>query len=160
MQTTPRNPYAAPTSAVADTQAEARHSVAVLIGAAIGNGIAYGVLAVCSLIFLWVLTAQGVPIQDLYSRAYQSDTYLIFAHLVGLACLMPGGYWAARLSRGRTTLNVSLAGSLVSIFALLENVTPYIAPIPLWSRVASVAIPVPAFILGALYWRRASKSPR
>jgi hypothetical protein len=114
----------------------------------------------CSLIFLWVLTAQGVPVQELYLRASQNSAYLVFAHIVGLVCLMPGGYWVAHLSNERSILTASLAGSLVSAFALLENLTPYIAPIPFWSRIVSVAIPVPAFILGSWCWRSGSKRVR
>jgi hypothetical protein len=155
MEPAPRNPFAAPSSAVEGTEPNVRTSAAVLLGAAIGNGIAYAVLYVCGMVFLWVLTAQGVPTQELYSRAYQSNPYLIFAHVVGLVCLVPGGYWTARLSGKAPFLNASLAGFLVSAFALTQNLVPYNLPIPFWSRIASAAIPIPAFLLGALCWRRA-----
>jgi hypothetical protein len=95
----PRNPYAAPSSAVGDTVPHMGSAMAILLGAAIGNGIAYAVLSVCGVVFLWVLTAQGVPAQELYVRAYQSNSYLLFAHVVGLVCLLPGGYWGARAVR-------------------------------------------------------------
>jgi len=155
VEPTPRNRYAAPSSAVEDIEPNAGSSAAVLLGAAIGNGIAYAVLFVCGLVFLWVLTAQGVPTQELYTRAYKSNSYLIFAHAVGLVCLLPGGYWTARLSRERPFLNALLAGILVSALALIQNLVPYNLPIPFWSRIASAVIPIPTFLLGALWWRRA-----
>ena len=154
MEPAPRNPYAVPSSTVEDTEPKVGGSVAVLLGAAIGNGISYAVLFICGLVFLWVLTAQGVPTQELYSRAYQSNSYLIFAHIVGLVCLLPGGFWTARLSRERPLFNALLAGLLISALALTQNLAPYNLPIPLWSRIASAVIPIPAFLLGAFWWRR------
>jgi hypothetical protein len=158
MEPTPRNPYAVPSSTLEAAKPKVGSSVAILLGAAIGNGIAYTVLSVSALVFLWALVAQGVPIQELYTRAYQSSSYLIFAHIVGIVCLLPGGYWAAHLSRKRHFLNAFLAGFLVSVFSLIENLVPYNLPIPFWSRVASAAIPIPAFLLGAFWWRRARHS--
>jgi hypothetical protein len=159
MNPTTRNPYAPPSAAAENTRPGSGRSVAVLVGAAIGNGIAYAVLSISGLVLLWVLTAQGVPAQELYSRAYQSNAYLLFAHFVGLVCLLPGGYWAARLSREGPVLSALLAGSLVSVFTLAQNFVPYNFPIPLWSRVASIAIPIPAFALGALWRHRARHLP-
>jgi hypothetical protein len=158
VEPTPRNPYAAPSSVLEDKKPKVGSSVAVVFGAAIGNGIAYTVLSGCGLVFLWVLVAQGVPTRELYSRAYQSNSYLIFAHVVGLGCLLPGGYWTARLSREGPIRNAGLAGILISVFSLTQNLVPYNLPIPFWSRVASAAIPIPAFLLGALYWRRVHHS--
>jgi hypothetical protein len=152
--TTSRNRYAAPSSALEDAKPKVGSSAAIAFGAAVGNGIAYAVLSGCGLVFLWALVAQGVPTQELYSRAYQSNFYLIFAHVVGLGCLVPGGYWTARLSREGPFRNAWLAGLLISVFSLAQNLVPYNLPIPFWSRIVSVAIPIPAFLLGALWWRR------
>jgi hypothetical protein len=133
-----------------------RPAAAVLIGAAIGNSLSYAVLFVLGLFFLWVLVAQGIPGNDAFARAYESTRYLVFAHLVGFLCLVPGGLWAARLSETSHIRNATLAGLLVAGFALLGNLVPYYLPIPLWSRVASVLLPVPAFVVGAVLQRRAA----
>jgi hypothetical protein len=129
---------------------------AVVIGAAIGNGLSYAVLFTMGLVFLWALVARGVPGHEAYGRAYESTWYLVFAHSGGFLCLVPGGLWAARLSARSHVRNAALAGVLVTLFALLGNVVPYYLPVPLWSRIASVLLPVPAFVLGAYLQRRAA----
>ncbi len=133
-----------------------RTAIAVVIGAAVGNGLSYSVLFVSGLVFLWILVLSGVPANDAYSRAYESTPYLLFAHALGFACLVPGGSWAAKLSYHAPVRNALLAGLLVALFTLLSNFVPYYLPIPWWSRLASVAAPVPAFLLGALLQRRAA----
>ena len=127
--------------------------MAVLIGAAIGAGVAYVVLSLCSLVFVWVLFGQGVPSANIPATVYQSTGYLGFAHAIAFLCGLPGGYWSARLSTSRALRNVILGGILVSLFTLLLNLVPYYVPIPLWSRVMSLLTPVPAFIVGAWLWR-------
>lgn len=149
------NPYAASNSVV-EEQLPSGRTTAVLVGAAVGTGISYAVLFLSGLVFLWVLATQGVPTQELYSRAYQSTPYLAFAHALGFLCLVPGGYWSARLSKSKPLLTAVLAGCLVAAFTLLTNLIPYELPIPLWSRIASVVSAVPAFWLGALWWQRAA----
>jgi hypothetical protein len=99
---------------------------------------------------------QGVPTQELYSRAYQSTPYLVFGHALGFLCLLQGGYWSARLSKDKPLLTAALAGGLLAAFSLLTNFLPYEFPIPLWSRIASVVESVPAFWFGALWWQRAA----
>jgi hypothetical protein len=149
------NPYAVPESAL-EEQLPSGRATAVFIGAAVGNGISYAVLFLSGLVFLWALATQGVPTQELYSRAYQSTPYLLFAHTLGFLCLLPGGYWSARLSKDKPLLTASLAGCLLAAFTLSTNLIPYELPISLWSRIASVVESVPAFWLGALWWRRAA----
>jgi hypothetical protein len=134
---------------------EVRASAAVLIGAAVGSALSYVVLFIFGLVFLWVLVAQGVPGNESYARAYESTTYLAFAHAVGFICLLPGGYWASRLSQRRHSRNAALAGAMVAVFAVIGNLVPYYLPVPLWSRIASIILPIPAFLLGAWLQRRA-----
>jgi hypothetical protein len=124
-------------------------STAVFIGAAIGVALSYVVLFIFGLIFLWTLVAQGVSGNDAYARAYESTSYLLFAHLVGFLCLLPGGLWSVRLSANSGFRHALYAGLLVTLFALIGNLVPYYLPIPFWSKVASVLLPVPAFLLGA-----------
>jgi hypothetical protein len=129
---------------------------AVVIGAAVGNGLSYAVLFTCGLVFLWVLVFSGIPANDAYAKAHESTAYLLFAHSLGFACLVPGGVWTAKLSLDSHVRNALWAGVLVSLFAFLANFVPYYVPIPWWSRIASVALPVPAFLLGALLHRHAA----
>ena len=136
-----------------------RPTTSVLIAAAVGYGLSYVVLFVFGLIFLWVLVGLGVPGNETLVRAYQSASYLLFAHAVGFLCLMPGGLWAARLSATSHFRNAALAGAVVAVVTLLGNLVPYSLPIPPWSRAASVLLPIPAFLLGAVLQRRAKRDP-
>lgn len=147
------NPYAPPRAALAEPSRSAGNVIAVLVGAAIGAGVAYVVLSLCSLVLVWVLFAQGVPSADIPARAYEATGYLAFAHVIAFVCGLPGGYWSARLSASRWLRNAILGGVLVSLFTLLLNLVPYYVPIPLWSRAMSLLTPVPAFIVGAWWWR-------
>ncbi len=128
---------------------------AVLISAAIGFSLSYAVLFIMGLVFVWVLVLQGTPGNETYAVAWQSTTYLLFAHVVGGLCLLPGGLWAAKLSAKSDLRNAALAGLCVAAMALIGNFVPYDMPTPLWSSIASSVVPVPAFVLGALLARRA-----
>jgi hypothetical protein len=147
------NPYATPHAPLPEPVAR-KFLTAVLIGAAIGNGIAYAVLWVVSIGFLWLLTLQGVPTEELYVRAYASTPYLVFAQAVAFVCLLPGGYWSARLSPSNGTAAALWAAFVMTALVALEYIAPYQLPIPAWSRVLSLLSPFPAFWLGAVIWHR------
>jgi hypothetical protein len=131
--------------------------LAVVIGAAIGNGISYGVLSVAGVIFLRVLVAEGIPGNETYFRAYQSVGYLIVAHSIGFACLVPGGYWSARLGPMSSYRNAFNSGALLSLLVLIETYVPYNIPVPLWSQIASFFMPIPSFLLSAYCWHLAHR---
>jgi hypothetical protein len=152
-------PYAPPKSQVTVADEPGNRATAVFVGAAIGNGTAYAVLFIFGLIFMWGLAAQGIPSNELYARAYQSTIYLIFAHVVGLLCCLPGGYWSARLSRDSPYFNSFLAAGLVVLVTFAAYLMPYEVPIPFWSRVTSLIAPFAGFLLGAHWWRRSRCSP-
>jgi hypothetical protein len=148
------NPYAQPSSSVGDTAEPNNNATAVFVGAAVGNGTAYAVLFLFGLGFMWILKVQGVPEQELYARAYQSTAYVFLAHIVGMLCCLPGGYWSARLGRQRPYFNSFLAACVVAAFTFATYLMPYALPIPFWSRVVSVVTPFLGFLLGAHWWRR------
>jgi hypothetical protein len=137
-----------------DNQSQCSPVTAILLGFSIGNGVSYAFLYIFGTVFLWILSAQGVPSQELYSRAYQSTEYLILAQSVALLTIIPGGYWCARLSPKNHIANALIAGLLLSLFSFVQLLIPYDVPNPTWSRIASVVIPVPAFLFGALWWRK------
>lgn len=147
------NLYAPPSANLTDDRPKPVNLLVVLLGAAIGNGIAYAVLSISGLVFVWILAAEGVAAQELYARAYQTTWYLIFAHLLGLLCLVPAGYWTARFSKERAVGNAARAGSLIALLSLLQILVPFNLPIPIWSQMASVLVPTPAYLLGAYIWR-------
>jgi len=124
-----------------------------LIAFVIGVGASYSALYLSGLIFLWVLVAQGVPPEQTYARAYESTPYLIYAHTLGFVTTSVGGYWAARLSPNQALRVTVKAGLLASAFAFAQLSLPYDLPIPWWSQLASIAIPLPAFIAG-MTWQR------
>jgi hypothetical protein len=131
-------------------------AIAVVVGAAVGYGLSYAVLFTSGLVFLWGLVFSGIHPNEAYAKAYESTAYLVFAHMIGFACLVPGGLWAAKLSQSSATRNAFAAGVVVIFFAALANLVPYYLPIPYWSRVVSLLAPVPAFLLGAYMHRNAA----
>jgi hypothetical protein len=143
------NPYAAPRAPLPEPEPSARIT-AVLTGASIGNGIAYAVLAALGMGYFWLLVLQGVPTEALYAHAFASTYYLVFAHAVGFMCLVPGGYWSARLSPNSGIAAALWAAATLAALSALDLLAPYELPIPAWSRVASLLEPFPAFWLGAL----------
>ena len=149
----PRNPYAPSTGGDLEVRAPGALQ-AILVSAVIGNGTAYTILLLLGLAYAWVLLLTGVPIQELYAREAQSVGFLAFAHVVGFACLVPGGVWSARISPATPSFTAVMAGLLVSIFAISQFLVPYETPVPMWSRVASVVLPIPAFLLGSLWQQR------
>lgn len=149
------HPYAAPKSSLEEF-IPGSSGTAALIGAAIGNGISYAVLYVITIIFLWVLTWQGVSVQDLQVKLYQSMAFLVVAHSVGFLCLIPGGYWSARLRPQKPMATALLAGGIVAMFTAITNILPYEDTTPVWSRIVSVVSIFPAFAFGAALWQRSN----
>jgi hypothetical protein len=103
-----------------------------------------------------VLALQRVPAQEIYAKAYQSTAYLVFAHVVGFMCLLPGGYWSARLSPSKPRLAALFAGCIVAVLSGAAFFMPFELTVPFWSRVTSVVAAVPAFAFGAAWWQRAA----
>lgn len=134
-------------------QANSICSMPVLLGFCIGNGASYAALYISGLVFLWVLVAQGVAPDQVYARAYESTPYLIYAHILGFVTTATGGYWTARLSSTNPLRRTLFAGILMSVFVVAQLAIPYDLPIPWWSQLASVLIPIPAFIAGMLWWK-------
>ena len=134
-----------------------KSTVAVLVGAAIGNGISYAVLFVCGFFFLWYLVACGVPADQAYTKAHESTGYLGFAHTVAFVCLVPGGIWTAKLSHEEALMrNALIAGLAISALTLLAYFMPYELPAPNWSRVVAVFTPILAYLVGARIHARKS----
>jgi len=137
-------------------QPQFRSAVAVFVGAAVGNGLAYAVLFTAGLVFLWYLVATGVPGNEVHAKAHQSTGYLLFAHILAFACLLPGGYWTARLSAKSSLRNAAFAGLIVCTLTFLAYLVPYDLPAPWWSRLVGILAPLPAFVLGAALYKRAA----
>jgi hypothetical protein len=153
---TPINPYQAPRSPIASNPEPRGLLVAVFVGFAVGNGLSYAALSVMSVAYLWLLVSQGVPYADLYVRAYQSPWYVAIAHAVAFCTVVPGGYWCARLCPNARTSSALYAGVLLTLVTLVALAVPYGTPAPLWSQAASIATPIPAYLLGSAWWRRAA----
>ena len=146
-----RSPYAPPESELSvghQDEANKRYPAVILAGAAIGEGLSYLILTVFGLVLLQVLVSQGVPVKDLYTRAYSTNWYVLFAHFVGFCCMTFAGVWVSRLSPSKKYSNAAISGAILMLFALLQNFYPFDLPIPFWSRVLSFALPIPAYLLG------------
>ena len=153
------NPYALPKAPLAAAEPARGLTTAVLIGAAVANGVWYAVGYCYSQGWIWALFLQGVAIEALEVRYMESVAAISIAHVLGFACMMPGGYWAARLCTGHPYLSAVLAGGLFLVFTAMQFVLPYEMPVPNWSRALSLLLPIPAFLLGA-WWRRAAERTR
>ena len=151
------NPYIAPKSQSGKIIEPRQSATAIFVGAAIGNGTCYAVLFMFGTIFMWMLTAQGVPSHELYVRANQSSTFLILVHVVAVLCCLPGGYWSAKLGPEKPYVNSLLAAGVVAFLTFAAYFVPYELPIPFWSRVVSVVSPFAGFLLGARWWRRCAR---
>ncbi len=151
-----QTPYEPPKSEVAQSQPKPSNVAYILAGVALGGGASYIILTLTGLCFFWLLTAQGVPAQELYSRAYQATGYILVAHLIGACCLAYGGFWTARLSSSLGIAGAVVAGALLTGFTLLQMLLPYELPIPAWSQALSLVLPVPAYALGAWWHQRSA----
>jgi hypothetical protein len=150
------NPYTPPTSHIPDPELTGSSATAIIIGAAIGIGIAYLVLSPIDQAYFWILTFQGVPTDALYARAFQNTPYVVVTHVIGFVCCMPGGFWSARLSRRNPVRNAILAGIAITVFTAIQSIVPFPVPVPMWSQWATILIPLPAFFAGGFLWQRSA----
>lgn len=155
-----QNPYKTPAASIEDGPANSFSPVAVLIGAAVGNGILYAVVSTTALIFLWHLTYQGVSPGNLYAKAYESTGYWIFQHVMTLLCLIPGGYWSAKLGPQSPYRHAFASGAVFTLFMVIHFFYPFEIPHPIWSRPLLLVTTIPAFLLGARWWRNANPVSR
>jgi hypothetical protein len=147
----PEHRYAPPSAHVEDVAPVESAVLSVFVGAAVGNGAAYGVLSVVGVAYLWILVLGGVPAERVYSEIYGSVPFLLFNHLLGFACEAVGGYWCARLSRSRSVARAFACGLLGSALAGIQVTSPFAGIIPIWSRLLSVLIPTVGSVVGARY---------
>ena len=147
------NPFLPPTS-TPPSEANGLAVTPIFIGVLVGAGSAYVVMSLSSLTLFWWLVSSGTPLADLYRRIYGSVPYLAFAHTAGFLCMVLGGYWTARMAGDRSTSVALIAGAIFTAFTVVQYVTPYALPIPLWSQAVSVLAPIPGYLLGACLFRR------
>lgn len=126
----------------------------VFIGLLMGAGSAYLLMSLTGQVCFWWLALTGTPIADLYRRAYDSMPFMVVEHTMGFACMATGGYWAARMSAGRSSSVALVAGAIFTVFTVVQYITPYSLPIPFWSQALSVLLPIPGYLVGASVFRR------
>lgn len=148
------NPYAASLAQYLDDEAGSTRTTQAFVGFSVGVGLTYAVLMPLGCTYLWLLVAQGVPTAQLYLKAYNSVGFLLFSHVVGFATTIVGGYWSARIGRDHTLIPATLAGLANVLFVGVQYLMPYDFPQPGWSRIVSLAAPLPAFLFGAMLARR------
>ena len=148
------NPYSAPNDPFEEMQPSSSGLKAVIIAAAVGNGILYFAASVLAWAYMWHLSAQGATGMDLYLPLYQSTGYLLVAHVIGVFAMLTGGYWCARLSNDRRLFRAAMAGLIIVVQVILHLTSPHGQPYPFWTCVASLVMPIPVYVAGAMLWRR------
>jgi len=148
--TDPVNPYATPQASVeVAAPAKGTNREAIWIGAAIGMGVSYPISYALMLAYTWILVFQGASVQELYYRVAQSPVLLAVSFTFGFVAYIVGGYWTARLSTDRPMRNALAAAGLLMLFGVFAYLLPYEIPIPMWARVVSLLLPIPAYAAGA-----------
>jgi hypothetical protein len=152
-----RNPYAGPIAPVEDPPLQGSAG-AIFVGAMAGTGAAYMAMSLAGLAYVQLLLSQGVPIDHISGQLYGSPGFLVLDHALGFVGEAIGGYWVARLSTREPVAQACKAGAVNSLLSLMQFASPYVAMLPVWSRIASFVIPVVAFIAGA-YWHANRLTP-
>ena len=150
----PSNPYAAPAALVEDRGPEGFTLAFSIVGMLIGTGAAYTLGLIyagfAQLAFLWT----GVELNDLYNAVATSPLHNAVSHVINVSAEALGGYWAAKLAPHRPIPHAVVAGFLMLIPAAAAFLVPYDFPHPAWSLALMFVTPVPAAVLGAMWWRR------
>lgn len=149
-----KNPYQTPTYNEQAIEPANSYLTAITIGFAIALGFSLGTTNLITLAYYWILTTQGVAPQDLFRYTLQSQAYLATFHILGFLTIIPGGFWAARLGQSRQMSNAAFTGLLYSIYVILGSIAPFPIPIPRWSFLLSIVIPLVACITGGAIYQR------
>ncbi len=154
----PANPFRPPDSAPAPAQAPAPLLVPVFVGTSVGTGSYYLTANVVGFAFMWWLTATGTPLARLYREVYANVPFVLASHVLASACMALGGYWAARIDATGRRRPALLCAVATIVLVLLQDALPYDLPIPGWSRIASLVLPIPLYLAGAALWRRRAQA--
>ncbi len=155
-----QNPYKTPVASIENSPEGSFSLVAVLIGAAVGNGILYAVSSTTALIFLWCLAFHGVSPESLYLKLCESTGYLVLEYVLSLLCLISGGYWSAKLGPQSPYRHALASGTVFTLLTVIHFFYPFEIPHPIWSRPLLLVTTIPAFLLGARWWRNANPVSR
>jgi hypothetical protein len=126
---------------------------AVLAGFIFGTGISFILQTVSGVALSWLLMGTGVRTEDLYSAMAESPVINVWAHILNVAAVMSAGAGSALLRPSNPFMAALLVGGVMLGFVVLQFIVPYEHQAPLWSKLASLAIPVPAAIAGAWLWK-------
>ena len=153
------NPYRPPETAPQPEPAGTPTAMPIFVGVTVGMGLWYVVGSLSSLVFGWWLTLAGVPTAQLFQRFYTDAPFLACCHILTFLCMATGGFWATGASGGRRSAAL-ISGLALTMFVVLQFATPYTVPYPGWSRLLSLLLPLPAYLVGArLHRRRAAPLP-
>ena len=151
------DPYATPGAPLGTPAREPSNREPIWIGAAIGMGSSYTVAYAIMFTYMWILTFQGIPSNEMYLYTAQSTPYLLLCDLFAFACFMLGGHWSARLSRAHPMRNALMAGIAISVFGVIGGLLPYDTGVPLWQRALGFFVTIAGFAAGANQYLRRNK---
>jgi hypothetical protein len=149
------NPYAAPQSSLKDPEDVPKFQFSVpLIGMLAATGAAYCLNLLYGNLAQWALLSRGVPLNDLYNSVAGSPLHNLVGHSLNILATAVVGHWIAKLHPQRAFSHGVVAGVLIWIPVTIGWVNPYDMPHPAWSVLLTYLTPIPAVLLGVLWFRR------
>lgn len=126
----------------------------VSLGILIGEGANIVLVSILWIVSSWVFRSQGVPVNELGAHAYQSTAYLITAGILGFASFVFAGGWCARFAPESALRTSFFSGILLFCFCFVSLLVPYGPPVPSWVVVSGFIIPLVAYPVGAILYRK------
>ncbi|MBC3935514.1 hypothetical protein H8K47_09085 [Undibacterium sp. CY7W] len=131
-----------------------RNNAAVLFGATASCGLSNAIVFAVTSGYFWLNNTPGVPAtaSDVSTLAFTLT--LIGAHLLSLIGPLAGGGWLAKLSASGLTRNTLLASLFAAGLCVWLQRLPHDLPVPLWSSIATLVLPLFALPLGVWLYKR------
>ncbi len=131
-----------------------RNSSAVLFGAMVSCGLSNAIVFAVTSGYFWLHNTPGVPAtaSDVSTLAFTLT--LIGAQVLSLIGPLAGGGWVVKLSASGLSRNTLLASLFAAGLCVWVQRLPHDLPVPLWSSIATLALPLFALPLGVWLYKR------
>ncbi len=131
-----------------------RNSAAIVFATMVSSGLSNIVLFCVTSGYFWLHNTPGVPAtaSDVSTLAFTLT--LIGAHLLSLIGPLAGGGWVVKLSASGLTRNTLLASLFAAGLCVWLQRLPHDLPVPLWSSIATLVLPLFALPLGVWLYKR------
>jgi hypothetical protein len=148
------NPFRPPASATPPPESPTSTLRAVFFGLTVACGCYYLAGSLAGWTYAWALVLTGTPVAHLAIDLYSSPPFLLFCHALAAASAVTGGFWATRVDDSHARRPAFICGVLSVLLGLVLQATPFDLPIPTWSRLLGLVLPIPMYLVGASRFRR------